>query len=246
MLLIAALAGGAAYAFSASQEKEYRATTEFAFGRTASPELNALGPDFSEPSIDEAVRIATEAERLDSFDVAAATARTNPELGLAAGAVNRRVTAEPDRGSLVVVVTSTGTTPARAARLGRAYTQTYLRLLRDDERERALEVEQALQRRLSELPQSSRVGPLGASIRDQLSVIGVLRRVGSGSPDVIQNARSSAIAAQPQTKRNVLFGVLFGLVAGVGLVALRADGRIRTAVGSGRGIPRPGGDRTAA
>jgi uncharacterized protein involved in exopolysaccharide biosynthesis len=59
--------------------------------------------------------------------------------------------------------------------------------------------------------------------------VGVLKRVGTGSPEVIESARASSVASEPQTLRNVLFGVIFGLLVGVGLVALRAQSRSRAA-----------------
>lgn len=229
VLMTAALVGAAAYLFSTSQSKEYVATSELGFSRLVSPELQVLGGDFSEPQIDADVRIATEAEGVNSFDVAVATARMSPTLGLRPGQIASRVDATPVRGSLVVRVTSTGETPDEAARIGDAYVTGYLSVRRDRERSRAATVESALRRRLATTPTAARKGPIGATIRNQLSAVGVLKRVGSGTPEVVETARASSVASQPQTTRNVLFGAVFGLLVGVGLVALRAQARSRDA-----------------
>jgi uncharacterized protein involved in exopolysaccharide biosynthesis len=241
VVFVAALAGVAAYLFSERQPKEFVAQSQLAFARQFSPELQALGGGFAEPSIDEEVRIATDAEAVRSFDVADATARLSPELGMSPGEIAGRVTAEPVRGTLIVRVTATGTTPQEAARVGQAYTEAFRALRRDREREDAGRVERALDARLDALPRSSRRGPIGVTIRNQLSAIGVLRRVGSGAPQVIQQPRASSVAAKPQTRRNVLFGLLFGAVVGIGLVALRTESRSRTLASAGSRIGSPRG-----
>jgi uncharacterized protein involved in exopolysaccharide biosynthesis len=241
VVLVAALAGVAAYLFSEGQPKEFVAQSRIAFGRQFSPELQALGGGFAEPQVDEEIRIATEAEAVRSFDVAEATARLSPELGMTPGEIATRVTAEPVRGSLVVRVTATGETPQQSARLGKAYTDAYQTLRRDREREDAGRVERALETRLDSLPRRELRGPLGATLRTQLTSLEVLRRVGSGSPQVIQQPRASSVAAKPQTRRNVLFGLLFGAVVGIGLVALRTESRSRTLASAGSRIGSPRG-----
>jgi uncharacterized protein involved in exopolysaccharide biosynthesis len=235
VVLIALACAVAAYAFSKSQPETYEARAAFAVGRIGSPGLSILGPDFTEPDVEEDIRVATEADRLESLDYAVATARSHPELGLTPGEIAGRISAQPTRGTLVVELTATGPTPQAAARLGRAYSQVYRRELRDAERDQARDIERALEARLQSLSPGGQRGPRGAGIRDQLSAVHVLQRVDTGSPELIESARASQKPAKPLTTRNVLFGLLFGLVAGVGLVALRSDSRVRSAMTPGRG-----------
>jgi uncharacterized protein involved in exopolysaccharide biosynthesis len=235
--LLALIVGGAAYAFSKSQPREFTATTQLGYGRDLSPELQVVG--LPEPQGDEEVRIATEAQRVGSFDVADATAKANPGLGYNGGQVHSRVTASPTRGTLVIVITATGDTPERAAQLGNAYSQTYLRVVRGREREQFATVERALRSRLANLSRSDRVGAIGASVRSQLTLAALFQRVGTGLPVVIETARASAAPAEPQTTRNVLFGLLFGAVVGIGLMALRSDSRARTVFAGARRVTPP-------
>lgn len=238
VVLVAALVGGAAYAFSESQAQEYQAVTRLAYGEFLSPELRVLGPNFGEPSVDEETRIATAAAQVNSYDVALATAKDAPELGLGPRTIEALVNAEPVRGSLVVAVTATESMPEKANRLADAYVGSYRKLLRERERRGARQVERALERRLAGLPPGDKEGLRGAQLRDQISQLAVLGRVGTRSPQVIEKATASGSPAQPQTQRNVIFGVLFGLAVGIGLVALRSESRSRAAAAADRQASR--------
>lgn len=223
VVVIALLAAGAAYAFSESQERVYESITQFAYGGLLSPERRILGANFGEPAVDEDIGIATQAAQVNSFDISRRTARAAPGLGYSASEIDARVNAQPARGSLVVVLTARGRSREEADRLGSAYAKAYLGFLRGREKARAGEIEQVLQRRLDRLPDLAKEGLVGATVREQLSTVRVLKQVGSGSAQVIEGARSSEAPTEPQTTRNVLFGLLFGLAAGIGLVALRKE-----------------------
>lgn len=229
MVVVALLVGGAAYAFSESQEPQYNSTARFAYGALLSPEIRVLGGDFGEPDVDEDIRIQTEAARLNSFDVARRTATSAPELGYSAGQIDSMVEAAPSRGSLIVALTATADGPEKADRLAQAYSDEYLELLRDRERSRTRTVRRVLEQRLDRLSEGDSEGPLGAALRNQISQVQVLGRVGSGSPQLVEAPRASGVPAEPRTQRNVLFGLLFGLAVGIGLVALRSESRARAA-----------------
>lgn len=242
VLVIAGMAGAAAIVFSAAQPREYQADMRFEYSRLVSPELQFLGPNFIEPQIDENVRIQTEAAEVNSFDVALATAKAAPSLGNV-GQISARVAAQPIRDTLVVVLTARASTPQRAARLASTYGRQYLALRRAREAKRGAAAQRVLETRLAELRPDQTRGVQGAGLRDQINTLEILRRIGSGSPQILQNARASFAATSPNTLRNVLFAVLFGIAVGVGLVALRAEGRGRGGVtGARRAFPVAGSD----
>jgi uncharacterized protein involved in exopolysaccharide biosynthesis len=234
VLTVALLAGAAAVAFSSAQEREYEATVHFAFGRFLSPEYQILGPDFGEPSVDEEVRIQTEASGIGSFNVARATAKVAPRLGYNADQIAQRVSVKPTRGTLIIVLTARASTPQQAAQLARTYARQYLARRRKRERARAGKVARTLQSRFAALPRLARRGVQGQALRDQLTTLAVYRRLGSGTPEIIQGARASFSPARPQTTRNVLFALLFGIAVGVGVVALRSESRARAAIAAAR------------
>jgi len=224
VLIVAAIAAAVAFALSERQPKRYQAQTKLAYGIALRPELQVLGTGFIDATDDD-VRLATEVEILNSYDIARRVAEEAPELGLTAKEIDDRVSAAPVGDTQVASITAKDSTPEKAARLAAVYRKQYLTERRVRDRRRAREVSDALSRRLRDLPRSQRTGATGASVRTQLGALDVLERSGSGVPQVVQGVRASSTAVSPQTSRNVLFGALFGLAVGIGLVALRPPAR---------------------
>ena len=234
VLGIALSVGVAAWLFSSSQEEQYESSMQLLYGRLVSPELQLLGAQFAEPDVDEEVRLATEARALDSIDVAEATAKANPRLRMTGAEIASRVNPSPVRGSLVVRLVARAPNAFAATVLVRAYAQEFLRLRRQNERRGALRVEEALRKRFAALSAAEKASLPGVGLRNQIAALALLRRVGTGSPQIIEEPRVASSPVTPNTQRDVVFGVLLGLAVGVGLVALRSGGRGRDAVAAAR------------
>lgn len=225
--VVAVLVGLGALTLSRQQPTRYDATTDLLFSSSQRPELQVLGAPFSRSDIADDLRAATNAALLESFDVARRTARAAPDLGYDANQIAGRVSASPLRGTEIVRLTASGTTPATAVRLAETYRQQFIALRKQRDQRRAAGVENALRQRYEELTPSQRQGAIGASLRTQLGVVAVLKRIGSLDPEVVGSANAPSAPAEPQTRRNVTFGIVFGLALGIGLVALRSDHRRR-------------------
>jgi uncharacterized protein involved in exopolysaccharide biosynthesis len=224
VIVVTLLVGGAAFAYSVSQEKQYESTMTIGIGRTLfSPEYSFFG--LVEPDVEEETRIETEAKVIESVEVAEATARANPRFGYTAGQIAGLVTTEPLRGTMLVRIRARGSSPIAAFLLTNAYGNTYLNMRAQEDRRRTREAARALEARLAQLAPSRARGALGDNIRAQIGALTVFQRTGTGAYRVVERARPSASAVQPQTRRNVTFGLLFGVVVGIGLVALRRDRR---------------------
>ena len=234
VLVVTALAGAAAIGFSNQQSKEYEASMRFQFGDLLSPELQILGPDFGAPDVDEEVYINTEASALNSADIGDATARKHPELNYTAGQINARAHATANRNTFIVVLRGRSDSPQRAARLVAAYGEEYLALRRERERDQAAKAQAILRERLRQVPREERGTLRSATLQNKIADLEVLKRAGSGSPKVIASARATSAAVQPQTARNVVFAVLFGLAVGIGMVALRSEGGSRARLAAAR------------
>lgn len=234
VIAIACLAGAAALAFSSSQPKEYLAVSRFAFGRLLSPELQVLGAGFGEPDVEEDIRTLTESDIMNADEIAEATARAHPELGFTGGEIAGRVAAIPSRGTLVVDLRARASSPELAARLVTAYGEQYLELRRARERRQATAVQRVLQRRLARMSERERATLAGSNLQGHIDDLEVLRIRGTNNPQIIAGARASGAAVSPNTQRNVVFAVVLGLVVGVGLVALRSEGRSRSRVAAAR------------
>ncbi len=221
--VIAAAVGVAALLFSRAQPTRYQAGAKVSFSSSARPELQVLGSAFVRTATDVRAFTATNAQIMSSFRVARDVARERPELRLSPDEVASRVSISPVGDTEVIQVIAWGETPTAARRLADAYVTTFRGWYRDRERRRAQAVRRALLDRYETLSRSQRQSETGASVRNQLTTLKVLEEVGSGSPDVIEGAHGSGTPQQPKTRRNVLFGILFGLAVGIGLVALRAE-----------------------
>lgn len=222
VLVVAGLVTVAAYVLSTRQTKQYAATTVLLFS-TTSPELQALGVGFTPDPTDVDVRVANEAKVLGSFELAAATRAAVPALGLSANRIHDDVTASPERGTEVVDLTATADTPRKALTLVDAYYRAYRRSRQVSSKSRTDRALRALKQRLAALPQTQARGQLGAQLRAQEGALTILRTRGTNTPEVIERARLPTSITAPRTRRNVLFGVLLGLLLGIGLVALRAE-----------------------
>jgi len=233
VVVLMIFAGAAALAYSGTQPKRYSAEMRLEFGRLVSPDLQLLGGGYSEPQMDENIRTATEASEVKSFDVAQATAKAAPDLGTP-GQIASSILVAPVRDTLTVVITAKESTPARAARLARVYGDQFIAIHNRRVEKRAGTTQKELERRYALLNvQEQRTVP-GANLRFQINTLDVLRRSGTGEPQVIEEPRESASATSPNTAHNVLFGILFGLVVGIGLVALRAESPARAAAAAAR------------
>lgn len=239
VLVLAAVAGAAALALSHRQAKEYQATSLLAYGAALRPELQVIGTGAID-GVSDTTRINTAVAVLNSHDLAVRTQRANPDLRLSAKDIDAKVTATAQRDTQVAALSAVDSSPERVVRLLGAYAREAVALQRDGERARATAVARTLQSALRALPASSRKGERGATLRQQLGALTVLRRVGSGIPQVVQAPYRPEAAAAPQTGRNVLFGVLFGLALGIGLLALRPGHRLAE-----RDDDRPGAEREA-
>jgi uncharacterized protein involved in exopolysaccharide biosynthesis len=241
---VAAFVGVAALQFSNGQERSYSASSELLFSSRLRPELQVLGAGFSSSGGDADVRLATDAQLLNSFDLARIVASRHPELDLSAEQIDSRTSAQGVTGTEVVRVSATGPSQREALTLAERFQEEYLRRLRQVQRQRAARVEKSIQERYRSLSSSGRRGPTGTALRTQMGALHVLQDVGSGVPDVAQRPRVSSDPTQPQTGRNVAFGVIFGLLLGIGLVAAR-DSLTRLGRGSSDSGESPQMSRSA-
>ncbi len=220
--LIAAIVGLAALVLSHRQEPQYSASTDLLVGSSVRPELAVLGPPFTGDGTDNTIRMNTVAAVAASHAVAASTARAKPDLGYDAGEVAEHVSVAPLPQSQVLRISATGPSAAKASELVTAYRQQYLNAERNRQRRSARRVQSSVQQRFDDLPRSDQKGTLGASLRNQIAALRELARVGT-LPQIVDPLRASSAPSEPKTSRNVLFGILFGLAVGIGLVALRSE-----------------------
>jgi capsular polysaccharide biosynthesis protein len=226
--VIAAAVGIGALFFSRSQPTKYQASTKISFSSALRPEIQVLGAPFVRPNIDQDVFTATNAQWVASRHVARMLAAEQPGLGLTEDQIAGRMSVSPIAGTEIVAVRATGNDRRDAELLARSYTAMFEQWFDDRQKTRARAVQEALRTRYENLTRAQRRTGTGATLRDQISALDVLAKVGSGSPEVVEAAHASGSPQQPQTRRNVIFGIVFGLAVGIGLVSLRSQLRPRS------------------
>lgn len=220
VLLVAIIAAGcgvAAYAFSVDQPKRYQASTSVLLTPSA-PELEALGYRFDLG--DEERRIANGVLEVRAFDVAVRTASVIDDPYYTPDRIFSEISVVNQRNSDVVTIVAQTRNPQDAALLAKEYRREFTFRRQKAVRARARRAAGALRVQLRAMPERLRAGGAGDVLRSQLGALAVFRETG-GDPIIVEGVRTLSAPVSPKTQRNTLFGVLFGAVLGIGLVALR-------------------------
>lgn len=217
ILLFALIVGGIAYAVSDSKEREYAATTKLLFDGST-PEQRATG--LTNNSDEEERAIVNNIIQVGSFNVARRTAAALNDPKWTPGAVDSHVDQFAERGSDVVVIDAKAPTAAAASRLVKEYRRQYIKRAEQVVRSRADRTAAGVRVALNQLTPTLRRGPRGDSLRNQLAGLTIVSRTG-GEPIVVEGVRASSGPVSPNVVRDTLFGLLFGAILGIGLIALR-------------------------
>ncbi len=216
--IVTFIVAAAAYAMSSQQAKQYSATAKLLFSPTPRIDLQVLGVNPGSPP-DATTQTATDQGLVASGDVADATASQLP--GYSSGEVSSHVAVVNERGTFIIDVTATAANAVQASTLANAYANAYLKVTQGQDAARASQARAALAGEYAHLSRADKAGQQGGALMAQMGQLGVIQRIGTGSPQLFQSAAPAGAPSAPQTTRNVLFGALFGLVLGIALVSLR-------------------------
>lgn len=230
--VIAAIVGVGALTLSNRQSDTFTADSRLLFSSVTRPELQVLGTAFSRPQSDPETYTATQAALFKSRSVAEDVHDASPRLG-SADAIYDSVNAAALGATEVVAISAEASTPRKAEDILVAYRQAFIRKGEDVTKRRAGQAADALRSQLRRIPSRQRGRGPAAALRDQIAALETLREIGSGTPEVVDKVRASATPTAPKTERNTVFGVLFGLVLGIGLLALRAEMKRRQPAAAG-------------
>jgi Mrp family chromosome partitioning ATPase len=227
ILITTIAATAAAVALSKRQHPRYESTALLQF-RPLGPEYQILGVRYVPTVNDEAAQDQADAVFVGSREVAALTARrTRPRL--TADEVQNRILVAPQGQTRIVGVTASGGTAGAAAKLANDYARSARDVRRADEARRAQAAKQALVVQYAGLTYEQRHGNTGDSLRSEIEELDTLERIGTGSPQLLDPAVPASAPVSPKPTRNALLGVLFGLLLGAAIAAVReqSDRRLR-------------------
>ena len=216
-----------ALGYSYLQEKEYSASASLLF-RDPGYDQSLFGTPFFTPSTDPDREAATNL-RLVSLGVVAA--RTSQRLGgdPDRDEISENVEASSAGQSNVVAVTATAESPRLAARLANTFAQEYIEFRREADRATIQQTLQIIEQQLAELPVTERDGPRGRELERQQGQLELLTSLQTGNAELVQPAEVPTSASSPQTMRNLIVGILVGIMLGLGMAFLvdRFDKRLR-------------------
>jgi tyrosine-protein kinase len=163
---------------------------------------------------------ATNVAVVQSRPVAAETAR-RAGGGYDLESVQAAIAVEARPNTRVVDVTAEAGTPEGAVRLANTYTEVFVNQRARQVRSQIQEALNRLESELRMLPPEARDGPPGADLEERISTLRVLNAVQSPNVEPIQRAELADAPTSPRPMRNAVLGLLFGLLLGLGLAALR-------------------------
>jgi tyrosine-protein kinase len=209
----------AAFLFSSTKTKEYTATATL------------LLESKTEGGFEEASRKAlTEAALAVLPEVSAKAAK---QLGGPAS-INEivgsvEVTAANEMAN-VLEVKATNESPARAAEIANAYASAYIEFRREASQSQLRESIVLIEAKLKSLTPSEEGGAKATALTEELSKLEVEQALQTGEVSLVQKAQPPTSPSYPKTKRDVLIGLVLGIVLGFALAALieRFDRRVRS------------------
>ena len=204
-----------AFLYSSAQPEEYTASATLLFE--------------SETESLDASREAATNEALAALPAVAAIAAKalDGDAGEVLGSVE--VSAANENAN-VTTISATNESPQRAAEIANAYSDAYIDFRREADRAQFKESIAVLEARLQELPPAEEEGQKGDLLREELNQLEVEEALQTGKVSPVQEAGPPSSPSSPKTKRNVMLGIVFGLILGLGLAAVieRLDRHVRS------------------
>ena len=120
--------------------------------------------------------------------------------------------------------------PARSAAIANAYGEAYINFRRGADRAQVQHAIELAEESYDALSPAAANGPEGAALKRQLDRLKLNQALQTGGAELVQKAEPPTSPSSPNTKKNVIFGLVLGMLLGFGLAALleRIDRRVRS------------------
>jgi capsular exopolysaccharide synthesis family protein len=207
-----------AFLVSSSKEKLYTATATLLFqsGNTS--------------NVDPAREAATN-EALATLPVVAVRAAKEMGEGTTPVEVLDSISASSSN-SMADVATISATTPSpeRSAQIANGYSQAFIAFRRETDQSQVQQAITLVEHSFEALSPAEEAGTEGQTLQDRLNRLKVQQALQTGRAELVQPAGVPSSPSSPRTKRNVILGLVLGLLLGFGLAALleRIDRRVRS------------------
>ncbi len=216
---------GVALLISLQAEKEYSAKAEVLFSETHYDQV--LFGSSAPPAPDANRQAAT---NLKLVDLEAVSERVGRKLGVSSGEVREAIAVAPQGESDLISVTATWSEAQFAAELANTYVRQYISLSRDAEQTQLNEAQRVVETQVDAMSASEQEGPDGELLRSRANQLSVLAALQNGGAELASAAVAPSEPSSPNHKRDVILGLVLGLLFGIGLALLidRLDRRLRS------------------
>jgi tyrosine-protein kinase len=206
-----------AFLISASKEKQYTSTATLLFqsGNTS--------------NVDPTREAATN-EALASLPVVAVRAAKEMGEGTSVSEVLGAVeVSSSNEMADVATISATTPSPERSADIANGYSHAFIAFRKETDQVQVQKAIDLVEGSFRELSPEEQAGQEGEKLQDRLNRLKVQQALQTGRAELVQPAGVPSSPSSPKTKRNVLLGILAGLLLGFGLAALleRFDRRMR-------------------
>ncbi len=129
----------------------------------------------------------------------------------------------------MVSVSATTTSPALSAAIANTYAQQFVKEQQSSQLHYYRSALAIVRKQLATLPRQERAGSAGAQLQDRAQTLSLLSELKEGNVKVAAEAAVPSAPSSPKTSRNMILGVVVGLLIGLGLafVLERLDRRIK-------------------
>jgi capsular exopolysaccharide synthesis family protein len=215
ILLSTMVVGGASFALSEHQQKEYTATAAVLFEDSQlNQQASGLQIVNTSPTEDPTI-MATDVQLLTQQSGAGeATARLLGH-GLTASDVSNAISVSEQGQTNVANVSATHPNPTLAAQIANTFVSQFIASQRDQQQASVAQAISLVERQVAALSHQQLAGTTGQALLDRAESLRILAKLQDGGAQLVTPAKTPTSPSSPKVKRNTALGLLLGLFLGL-------------------------------